>query len=100
MRVFKKTALAALGAYAALTVALWVVMSRPPDAFGQVMKHVPGPLMMVLPFKPLWLQVRAGRLQPGDTAPDFQLESIDRKTRVRLSEQRGRPVVLIFGSYT
>jgi hypothetical protein len=36
----------------------------------------------------------------GDPAPDFELDSLDGKSRVRLSTLRGRPVGLIFGSYT
>jgi thiol-disulfide isomerase/thioredoxin len=44
--------------------------------------------------------IRNGTLQPGDVAPDFALESLDGKTKVHLAEERGRPVVLIFGSYT
>ena len=36
----------------------------------------------------------------GDTAPDFELASLDGDRRVRLSSLRGRPVGLIFGSYT
>jgi hypothetical protein len=37
---------------------------------------------------------------PGDAAPDFELALLDGSARVRLSELRGRPVGLIFGSYT
>ncbi|MBI3848417.1 MAG: redoxin domain-containing protein [Planctomycetes bacterium] len=37
----------------------------------------------------------------GDVAPDFELPSVDGKTRVRLSSFKGKaPVVLLFGSYT
>ncbi len=37
----------------------------------------------------------------GDEAPDFELPVLDGKgARVRLPELRGRPVALIFGSYT
>ncbi len=36
---------------------------------------------------------------PGEIAPDFALESASGE-RVRLSELRGRPVVLHFGSLT
>jgi peroxiredoxin len=57
--------------------------------------------MMVLPFEPLWMSARAGRLRVGDAAPDFNLPMLDENRRVRLSEEvRERPVVLIFGSYT
>ena len=38
-------------------------------------------------------------VQPGQEAPDFELESTD-GDRVRLSALRGRPVVLHFGSVT
>lgn len=103
MRHWKRiaaSAVALVALYALLALALWFVMRRPPDQFGQVMKYVPGPMMMVLPFRPLWLQARAGSVQVGDIAPDFNLESLDRQQRVRLGAERGRPVVLIFGSYT
>jgi len=80
--------------------ALYKVM-RQPALFGQVMRHVPGPAMFVIPFKPLWFAARAGNLRVGDSAPDFDLPTADKKARVHLSEFRGqRPVVLIFGSYT
>ncbi len=37
----------------------------------------------------------------GDEAPEFELPVLDGKgATVRLSELRGRPVALIFGSYT
>jgi hypothetical protein len=43
--------------------------------------------------------------QPGTTAPDFALDIVSRERKrtgrtVRLSALRGRPVGLIFGSYT
>ncbi len=41
----------------------------------------------------------------GDVAPDFELEVLDRARKrtgetVRLSNLRGKPVALLFGSYT
>jgi cytochrome oxidase Cu insertion factor (SCO1/SenC/PrrC family) len=36
---------------------------------------------------------------PGDPAPDFELPAVD-GSRVRLSDLRGKPVVLHFGSPT
>lgn len=43
--------------------------------------------------------------QPGEEAPDFELERLDAAGRrsgeyLRLSSLRGRPTGLIFGSYT
>ena len=42
---------------------------------------------------------RSQGIQPGDEAPDFELESATGE-RVRLSALRGRPVLLHFGSFT
>ncbi|HEY5567717.1 MAG TPA: hypothetical protein VIM81_10795 [Gammaproteobacteria bacterium] len=52
------------------------------------------------------MQARQARVpQPGAVAPDFELDALDRNRlrtgdTVRLSELRGKPVALIFGSYT
>ncbi len=47
----------------------------------------------------LWRTARGAGLQPGTLAPDFELESTEGE-RVRLSELRGRPVLVHFGSFT
>jgi len=92
---------ALVGVYAAVSAGLFWAMCQPPDQFGRIMKHVPMPSMMVLPFRPLWMIARAGHLQVGDAAPDFELPTHDESDTVRLSDFRGeRPVVLVFGSYT
>ena len=76
-------------------------MRQTPDAFGRIVARLPMPLMMALPFESLWTRARAGRVQPGDAAPDFRLPTLDRQSTVQLSSFRGdRPVVLVFGSYT
>jgi len=104
MRIVKIAGIAAgaLAAVYGLAVAgLYWAMCQPPERFGAIMAHVPMPAMMVLPFEPLWMSARGGRLQVGDAAPDFTLPTLDESRRVRLSEElRERPVVLIFGSYT
>ncbi|MGA7414617.1 MAG: hypothetical protein WBW33_29380 [Bryobacteraceae bacterium] len=76
-------------------------MRRPPMQFAGVMSHV-GPVPFLLfPFESMWKQARRGTLQPGDTAPDFNLPLLGGAEKVELSSFRGkRPVVLIFGSYT
>jgi hypothetical protein len=80
---------------------LFAAMIQPPDRFGRIMKHVPWPAFVVLPFESLWGIARGGGLDAGDPAPDFELETADGSARVRLSSFRGqRPVVLVFGSYT
>lgn len=44
---------------------------------------------------------RDGDLKVGERAPPVELVALDGTTRVRLGEQlRGRPLVLIFGSFT
>ena len=42
-----------------------------------------------------------GNLKVGDSAPDVQLVSLDGTTRFELREHlAGRPLVLVFGSFT
>lgn len=38
--------------------------------------------------------------EAGKPAPDFKLKSQDGKSEVELSTLRGKPVLLVFGSYT
>jgi AhpC/TSA family protein len=80
--------------------AVFVIMKQPPQRFGQIMRHFPMPAMAVVPFKPMWNVARGGDLRVGDTAPDFSLPRSDKSGDVRLSSLRGKPVVLVFGSYT
>ena len=83
--------------------ALYDVMRQPPETFARFMAKIPGPVaFLVLPFETLWTHARAGDLQVGDPAPDFSLMRLDKSASVQLSTltAQGRPVVLIFGSYT
>jgi peroxiredoxin len=48
----------------------------------------------------LWLRAREGTLRVGDTAPAFDLATFDKRSRVSLASLRGKPAVLVFGSYT
>lgn len=87
--------------YGLLCGGLFWAMSQSPDRFGWIMSYVPGPAMAVLPFRSFWMVARAGDLDVGDLAPDFELPTYDKKDIVRLSGFRGKsPVVLVFGSYT
>ena len=82
---------------------VWWAMHQDPETFGRVMARMPGPIpFLIFPFETAWMRARAGSLKIGDPAPDFSLMKLDKSERIRLSEfgQQGRPVVLIFGSYT
>ncbi|MGA8036354.1 MAG: hypothetical protein WA823_07675 [Candidatus Acidiferrales bacterium] len=96
-----KALIAIVAIYGVLTAALFILMLQGPDRFAGVMRYVPWPAFMVLPFKPLWKVARAGTHNVGDSAPDFSLETVDHQSTVQLSSFRGhKPVVLVFGSYT
>jgi hypothetical protein len=87
--------------YGGFLTLIFDAMHQPPDKFGRVMKHVPMPLFLVVPFETMWNKARGGHLAVGETAPDFDLRTADKSSRVRLSSFRGqKPVVLVFGSYT
>ena len=83
--------------------ALYHIMRQPPKTFARFMAKLPGPVPFLLfPFETLWTHARAGALQVGSPAPDFSLTKLDKSASVQLSSltAQGRPVVLIFGSYT
>jgi hypothetical protein len=87
--------------YIGVVTAIFIAMRQPPDRFGQIMARVPMPLFMIVPFKTLWSVARAGDLDVGEPAPDFDLRTVDKTARVQLSSFRGKqPVALAFGSYT
>ena len=75
-------------------------MRQPPEKFGRVMMHVPMPAFFLFPFETMWTHARAGSVQVGDSAPDFTLPALDHKSEVELAALRGKPVALVFGSYT
>ena len=81
---------------------IWWSMHQPPEKFGRVMMHLPGPVPFLLyPFETLWLRARAGNLNAGDHVPDFSLLKLDKSGQVQLSAlNQNQPVVLVFGSYT
>jgi len=100
-RILRIFLLAALSAYALLVGSITWAMYQPPEKFGRFMSRMPGIIFLLVPFETLWTHARAGRLNPGDTAPDFTLRTVDKTAQVTLSSFRGsKPVVLVFGSYT
>ena len=85
------------------SIALYSAMRRPPEQFGRVMAKISGPIpFLIFPFETLWMRARAGTLQVGSPAPDFQLGKLDKTAAIQLSSltAQQRPVVLVFGSYT
>jgi hypothetical protein len=100
VRIALRVPVTLLALYAAVVAGLALVMRQPPDRFGAVMAKVPPIAFAFLPFETLWMNARAGHLQVGDTAPEFNLKTLDGTGQVALSSLRGRPVVLVFGSYT
>ncbi len=88
--------------YAALFATVAYAMLQPPERFGQIIKHLPMPVVWAaLPGPKMWLWARRGDLTEGQMAPDFTLPVLESEEKVTLSSHRGqRPVVLVFGSYT
>jgi cytochrome oxidase Cu insertion factor (SCO1/SenC/PrrC family) len=43
---------------------------------------------------------READLKVGTAAPDFTIQDVEAKKTVKLSDLRGKPVVLVFGSCT
>src|SRR5581483_7924391 len=100
-RVLGVTALILVAAEVAFSARVYYAMRQTPDEFGRFMAKLPMPAMMAFPFETLWNRARAGTVNVGDVAPDFQLPTLDHQSSVQLSSFRGdRPVVLVFGSYT
>ncbi|MGH9314611.1 MAG: hypothetical protein ACRD1S_15620 [Vicinamibacterales bacterium] len=88
-------------AYVLLFATVATAMLQTPDRFGLFMRYMPAPVVWgALPAPRMWLWARKGTLNHGDAAPDFDLATSDHSGRVSLSSLRGRPVVLVFGSYT
>lgn len=101
MRMMLKIALILALTYSLSFAAFYIAMCQRPAVFSKIMSKTPGAVFMIFPFKPMWLSARRGALGVGDQAPDFSLETYDKKSRVQLSALKDKkPVVLVFGSYT
>jgi hypothetical protein len=71
----------------AASVGLSILAGSPKDAIGMVRYALP--------------HMHRGTLQVGSDAPDATLVSLDGSTRFHLRERtKGRPLVLVFGSFT
>ena len=101
-KILLRATLFLLAVYLSFGGYIWWAMHQPPEVFGRVMMRLPGPVPFLLyPFETLWLRARAGHLKLGDRVPDFSLLKVDKSDRIQLATlNQGRPVVLVFGSYT
>ena len=101
MRLLRNIAALLAAAWLAFCGLMYYEMRSPPAHFAAFISRLPNFVFLFAPFEPLWNSARSGVLNPGDQAPDFRLQTLDRKSEVTLASFRGsRPVVLIFGSYT
>jgi len=101
LAVLKRVVLVLFVLWLAMSAVLAYAMRQSPEKFGHFMSHMPVISFLVLPFETLWTDARAGRLEVGSPAPDFQLHTLDKSDSVQLSSFREKkPVVLVFGSYT
>jgi hypothetical protein len=101
MKLFLKLLVVVFTLYLLMLGGFFGLMLLPPARFAKAVSHVPEPLFAILPLESLWLFARAGSLKVGGVAPDFDLPTLDKTSRVKLSSSRGAsPVVLVFGSYT
>ena len=68
-------------------VGLSIMAGSPKDAYGMVRYALP--------------HMHKGNLKVGDDAPDARLLALDGSTRFHIRERTaGRPLVLVFGSFT
>jgi len=68
-------------------IGLSIMAGGPRDAIGMVRFALP--------------HMHRGKLKVGDSAPDARLVALDGATRFHICERNhGRPLVLIFGSFT
>ena len=68
-------------------IGLSVMAGSPKDAYGMVRYALP--------------HMHRGKLRPGDAAPDAPLLALNGKDQFRIPERiAGRPLMIIFGSYT
>jgi len=88
--------------YAVSLLFIYRAMEKPPEQFARTMSKLPAPVVfLAFPFEALWMRARAGHLQVGDPAPDFELAKQDKSERLHLAAMTAQqPVVLVFGSYT
>lgn len=71
----------------AVSIGLSIMAGSPKDAIGMVRYALP--------------HMHRGNLQVGSDAPDATLVALDGQTRFHLRERTsGKPLVLIFGSFT
>ncbi|MBV8514481.1 MAG: hypothetical protein JO260_04190 [Acidobacteria bacterium] len=68
-------------------IVLSVMAGSPKDAYGMVRYALP--------------HMHRGKLRPGDNAPDASILTLNGKDRFQIRDRiGGRPLMIVFGSYT
>ncbi len=84
-RSMKIALIAILLPYPLSFAGFYISMRQSPEVFSGIMSKTSNIVFKVFPFRSMWLSARKGSLSVGDAAPDFSLETYDRKSRVQLS---------------
>ena len=86
-RMLLWTAISVGGLLVLIYVGLSIMAGGPKDAIGMVRFALP--------------HMHLGTVKVGDSAPDARLVGLDGTTRFHVRERsKGRPLVLVFGSFT
>lgn len=85
--ILKWGLIAAAGLFVAAFIGLSFMAGSPKDVYGMVRYALP--------------HMRRGSLKVGDDAPDARLIGLDGQTLFHIREKTGgKPLVLVFGSFT
>jgi hypothetical protein len=86
-RILAWTAISVGGLLVLIYIGLSIMAGGPKDAIEMVRFALP--------------QMHLGKVKVGDSAPDARLVALDGATRFQIRERaKGRPLVLVFGSFT
>jgi hypothetical protein len=80
-RPLLKIALVLLLPYPLLFVGFYIAMCQSPVDFSGIMSRTSNVAFLIFPLKRMWLSAKEGSLKAGDAAPDFSLETYDRKSK-------------------
>src|SRR5262245_32890382 len=76
--------------YPLLFVGFYIATRQRPEVFSGIMSKTSNVAFAIFPCKKMWLSAREGSVKVGDVAPDFSLDTYDRKSRVQLSSFKSK----------